>query len=188
MLLTATLAGGCGVSSKNPLGNPEAAVVDAKLMGMWNLRMPDEDDGAAVFLHIGRAEDGGDSGLLRCLAVFHNLRRTLPPASMAEMFTTEIGNRRLLNVKWLAESGSGQYSFLKYDVDDEQLRLYPLRKEPVAQAIEKDEIAGSLSWAVVTQSVNLTEDPDSLLKFMARTDDETLFGSSTNLVFDHISR
>ena len=176
---------GCGVQSLQPLSDPAKAQVDDRLISVWKFRDAGELGQGEMFLHVGKKQLGPE-GVAQCIFIQHSGGSTMS-ISKAAMFTTVIGEDKILNVRWATDSNDGRYAFFRYDFHEGDLQLYPPRSTVVAEAVRRGELEGSISSGVLAPHVALRSTSDELYKFVAQSDTSVLFGETTNLVFTRVA-
>jgi hypothetical protein len=174
LFLTLALAA-CIPESQNPVGDPGAAVKEPGLNGLWQT---DWEDGR-LFLHIF---DGGQ-GMVEVYTVNHKPDGT-GEADHYEGFISTVGNRRIANLQSVDtggedSGGAATYVFLAYELQPEgKLVVHFVDDKPFIAAVTAGKLQGQVTGEGDSQTVLVSDDTAKVAKFIAATDDATLYGKA----------
>lgn len=184
----ATCVSLCGcIESENPLSDPHEAVTDAKLLGSW--RQSDQEGHYLHFLRIGldRREAGRTRvAWTRVVNIEHSMSGD-DNVSAVFCFPTKIGESRYLNLlliepqsdadhlafykaiyddkldaEKMLELVSG-YWIVKYEVSDDELKLYAADNKVIKKAIADGAIKG--------QRNKVSDTTDNVVRYLASAGD-----------------
>ena len=172
----------CVVDSVNPLGSPESAKIDQRLLGYWVAPNGDIVHFSAKDTHwmevvtTPKPSEASD-----------NSTATQKPEPNV-FFVTTIGEDNYLNMRSTNNGSKVTYSLFRYTITpDQTLHMWGLSQDEMASAVR----AGKLKGAVREQGttghpphtdvdVHLTDSSDHLVKYIARHDPTDLFDAETD--------
>lgn len=185
------------VTSLNPLSDPNNAVFDERLKGVWHYHTEDNSD---VYLHIGKAAD--DKTLM--LSIEHMKNGTLS-TSRSIMFPTKINNNNYMNVQFdkhtddIPADHLGYY-FAKYDITNSgKLIINIMDTGKIIEAIEAGKLKGHITYRELRDpdnkdgkrrridSAKLTDSPKNISAFIKQTDDSILFTDTEKHEFEKLA-
>jgi hypothetical protein len=156
---------------QHPLSDPATAKVDTKLVGNWR----GTAGGHPVFMHV-YGKDGGHIDLV-LVADDGDKGATL---LAFEGFTTELGNRRFLNLRSKTAKGpwdagwalSEHYALGRYAIDAKgALTLWQLSDDVVKEAVK----AGKLKGTEKDDEITIGEETAKLAELFAKAESDKLF-------------
>lgn len=177
LLLAATLSG-C-VAATNPIGPPEAAFEEPRLLGVWTVDAGGEGNRAWEFVHI--LAKGDDKKHLDIIVANHEEKTW----AVFDAYVTAVGEREFLNLRIVAADGASTAQMEKY----EQRAIYPYgfaaiafdsdgrlkaayAGEVLAKAVLANQLAGENQgdWDVFISAPS-----ESIAEILAGADDAVLF-------------
>jgi hypothetical protein len=164
---------GCG-DSKNPLSDPTTSKADKRLLGVWKLV---EDNGQVTNFHVVPAGEKFPAAMMRVAFVRHEKGQ---PESSGEflIFPTALNGKTYLNVTdgmgkqgRSVEDKRGKaeavrfYSFIKYEVDGNTLRVWwPLVEQAKQQTIKAGKVKGVTEFGTPSRFTDTTENVAHLVE------------------------
>lgn len=168
-LFILVLVPACEPIGKNPLSDPEKAKLDKRILGLW---VGKTESDSLCYLHAVGAGKNVD-----LVAIIHN-EGSGAELLQLKVFPTKIKGHCYMNIRFVDATGepNGRYIFAQYDIVDSnnELRIRPLRREPIVQAIKKGDLKGEVSK--LGRSVQIDAESDDLATFFMKSDHNTLFG------------
>jgi hypothetical protein len=171
--------------SKYALCEPQQALPDPDLVGVWRLREP---TGETVFYHIGRVEGKLPPSVRRLIGVNYSKEKKLEPPAEMLIFSYMIRGRsyicaanveqekiRLMEEKgWLPEHVEGYFIFA-YRVEKDTLLVWPMNMAAKKQAVASGKIQGEVKKTDSgAETVKFTDTPAKLAELIAASG-ENLF-------------
>ena len=212
------LLSGCA-TSVHPLCDPAMAEPDKRLVGMWVEHDDKVQTNIVTYVHFAREpqkpldknREVPEPGLMRCWTIDHDAHTSVGGQfSGGRFFCTRIGNSNyssLVLAEVLASVDDSQrtsfeqslarfadvpgYSFVKYEVSDDQLVIWPTVQDQVAKSIVDKEIAGIAKKRKVApgdlpfpewEQVELTASTEELRAFIAAGRAEKWFSDDLKTV------
>jgi len=186
------LASGCE-DSKNPLSSPETSKVDQRLLGVWRYQ---GEEGEVTYYHMGQAGEKFPGGMMRIVTVRHDRTKVESPEECLA-FRTALGDKDYLNVvlegdkklvKLLNEKGWNadaieSYTFVKYQVDGDKVRMWLTDDDAKKAAIQSGKLKGVVE---ANKPSKLTDSTENVARFVVEAD-EGLFKSQELFQFERIS-
>jgi hypothetical protein len=177
LLLAASLSG-C-VAATNPIGPPEAAVEEPRLLGVWTADGDGGDNRAWEFVHV--LAKGDDKKHLDILVANHEEKTWV----VFDGYVTKVGEREFLNLRIVAADGTTTAQMEKY----QQRANYPYgfaaiafesdgrlkaayAGEVLAKAVQANQLAGETQgdWDVFVSAPS-----EQIANLLAGADDAVLF-------------
>lgn len=156
---------GCVTHFKNALTAPGTQKMDTSLCGTWGAQKENE----SIFIHIGKEEK---SELLRIAMVEFNDKSEVE-ISQWSGHTTQLDNKRYLNLKWLSPKEDKQdgYLIIKYETNGDHFGFFLLEDAIVEKAVQEGRLSGKVIKEKWSSSVWVTQDQKSLQQFILKNDD-----------------
>lgn len=172
--ILALLLAACVPDSRHPLSDPDKAVIDSRLTGLWVSRIDDEDafvhflpkgESEMDILTISYTKDGGASW------------------SAFTMFSSRIGDEWYMNVRASAANGRSAdedkghgYFLYRYRVSGNgELMVWSMAPSAAVAAIESG-LAGTVRKGKWTEEITITAPTGALAGYVGKSDPEWLFG------------
>jgi predicted small lipoprotein YifL len=171
-LLAAVMIGlaGCLPTSKNPLSDPDAAVADTHLDGVWYGKSGED----AIFLHFV----SGKAASMDIVEVDHQSGEA--HTSIYTMFPSVIEGQRYMNIR--EKNGEDKpYYFARYTISKSgALTIWLMSEKPVAKAVKAEKLTGKVTVKNAgesneTRDITLTTSTESLAAYVRKADPEILF-------------
>jgi hypothetical protein len=176
--------------SKSPLSDPDRALFDENLAGIWEStgNTPDQTTGTGYYF-IGRHGFGNDGprGIMKAVEV-RVWKDSLDNPRRYGFFVTHVGDDSFMNVlphealdalNW-NKNRIESYCICKYRLDGDTLYVWQMNEKAAAAAIEKGAMKGTIKRDDKSGSVDivLTSTTDDLVRFLASAGGKTLFPDS----------
>jgi hypothetical protein len=172
----------CEVDSENPLGSPESAQIDRRLLGDWVAQNGDIVHFSAKDAHwmatstTPKAPESPDSSSAS--------KKSEPDL----FFVTAIGDDTYLNMRSADKGSKTTYSLFRYTITpDQTLHMWGLSQDEMASAVRAGKLKGSVLERGTTGKpphtdvdVHLTDSSEHLVKFVSRHDPTDLFDVETD--------
>jgi hypothetical protein len=126
---------GCNVvESVQPLSDKETHVPDDRLAAQWRPVAPaDMPDAKPQETFVIRKRDG-------------HYEATSRESDLADLLTTKIGKQRYFSLKARKPAtANGTYAIYRYEIAGDELRIYRLEPERVAEAVQREQLAGTIT-------------------------------------------
>jgi len=167
----------CKVDSENPLGSPESAQIDQRLLGDWVAKNGDIVHFSAKDAHW-------------ILAVTTPKAPDASPTTNKKpepdlFFVTTIGDETYLNMRFASET---KYSLFRYTITpDQTLHMWGMSQDEMAAAVRAGKLKGTVQDGITSGKpprtdvdVHLTDSSERLVKFISRHDPEDIFDDETD--------
>jgi hypothetical protein len=169
----------CVVTSENPLGSPESAQIDQRLLGDWIAQNGDIVHFSAKDAHWMEAvttPKGPDSSSAN------------KKSESNLFFVTTIGDDTYLNMRSVGEGSRASYSLFRYTINpDQTLHMWGLSQDEMAAAVRAGKLKGTVREHRTTGhpphtdiDVYLTDSSEHLMKFISRHDPTDIFDAETD--------
>jgi hypothetical protein len=174
----------CGISSDNPLSDPQKAKVDEELLGTWENPNPDPASFCKTLTVEKLSLPGYPPGALKLTM---KPRDASQPAKIGVCFCTELNGRKyayhcgplvddgkqLPTWEKLVVSGYGIY---KYRVSGGSLTLWGGGGSTFAKAVEAGKVKGKWAGGPYYSYIQLTDTTANLAKFLSSDEADALLG------------
>jgi hypothetical protein len=173
----------CEIDSENPLGSPESAQIDQRLLGDWVAKNGDIVHFSAKDAHW-------------MLAVTTSQPTESPDRSTANnkkpepdlFFVTTIGDETYFNMRSVSKGSKTRYSLFRYTITpDQTLHMWGMSQDEMAAAIRSGKLKGTVKNNGVIGKpprtdvdVHLTDSSEHLVKFISRHDPADIFDDETD--------
>ena len=166
----------CVVDSENPIGSPESAQIDSRLLGDWVAKNGDVVHFSAKDAHW-------------MVAVTHP--QPPDPDKKPEpslFFVTIVGDETYLNMKSTGKDSKPVYSLFHYSItSDHKLEMWGLSQDEMAAAVRGGKLKGTVQDRGTTGQpphpdvdVHLTASSEALAKFISRHNPAEIFTDETD--------
>jgi hypothetical protein len=164
---------GCD-DSKNPLSDPQTSKPDERLVGVW-LERTDEGQ---TYWHVGHAGKESPSSVMRVVAVKHT-KENVESSEEHMLFPTVLKDKTYLNVVNDEESVQPLnkegwkpdlvecYTFLKYQLDGDNLVVWLIDEDAKDTAIKGRKVQGKMRQ----RFSRFTDTTENLARFVAEAGD-----------------
>ena len=162
---------GCLPVSQNPLSEPETAVADVRLAGVWYGKSGED----TIFLHFV----AGKGAAMDVVEVDHT-KGGDAHTNLYTMFPTLIGNTRYMNVRE-KKGTSKNYYLARYQIAPTgALSIWLISEKAVSKAINNDKLAGEITVKdsganAAERDVTISSSTEKLAAFVKKSDPEILF-------------
>jgi hypothetical protein len=173
----------CVVDSENPLGSPESAQIDQRLLGDWVAKNGDIVHFSAKDAHwmlavtTPKASESPDRSTA-------NNKKPEPDL----FFVTTIGGETYFNMRSVSEDSKTKYSLFWYTITpDQTLHMWGMSQDEMAAAVRAGKLKGTVQDRGATGKpprtdvdVHLTDSSEHLVKFISRHDPADIFDDETD--------
>jgi len=171
LLLTA-----CVVDSENPIGLPESAQIDQRLLGDWVAKNGDIVHFSAKDAH----------WMMAVTAPKEPDPAKNPKPDL--FFVTSIGDDTYLNMRSVSKDSKTTYSLFRYTItSDQKLEMWGMSQDEMAAAVRADKLQGTVQDRGTTGKpphpdvdVHLTDSSENLVKFISRHAPTDIFDDETD--------
>lgn len=185
VLICAFALAGC-VASKYPLYKPQYYEPDYQLLGLWHSA---SDWHTHEYLHVVLDREKN----MHLIRVAHPVSNRGKPVSIDELyiFPSRIGQLRFMNVELRgfdkkSKTRIRQYIVVKYTVSkQDELKVWVLKPQMIAQAIKKSEIAGERGEYNNSQYVRILARSKELRDWISSADENNYYPAR---VFKRLSK
>lgn len=174
-ILAATLAlGGCLPDTINPLGDPQTATADPRLVGEWSGTMNDEPASLTV--------TAGEGAMLNFRVVITDSEGKKDWV-LLDGFPAQIKQRSYMNVKFREERdkvydpNEQNFYVCRYVLAaDGTLTVWTMAEQPVVDAIAEGRINGSVDGGKDNRNIHITDSNLMLAEFVENSNPDIVFG------------
>jgi hypothetical protein len=166
------------VDSENPLGSPESAQIDQRLLGYWIAKNGDiiyfsaKDAHWMLAVTTPKASESPDPS---------TAKNNNPESDL--FFVTTIGDETYLSMRSASGDSKIKYSFYRYTITPEQtLQMWGMSQDEMAAAVRAGKLKGTVQDNGTTGKpprtdldVHLTDSSEHLVKFISRHDPTEIF-------------
>jgi hypothetical protein len=145
----------------NPLSEPQDSTIDRNLLGTWYTKSKGEN----VYIHF--EIDKVNSNMLNTELRSINNKEQKTEITLFTLFTTEINNKRYMNIKEQKEGKlSDYYSIIRYEIKDNKIKIYTINEAKLEKAISNNLILGSSRKGKLFYQVQITDIGLNTLKLL----------------------
>ena len=172
----------CIVDSENPLGSPETAQIDQRLLGDWVA--PNGD-----IVHFSARDAHWMVAVTTPKSTAASGSSTTNQKPQPDLFiVATIGEDNYLNMRSANDGSKPTYRLYRYTItSDQTLHMWGLSQDEIAAAVRAGRLKGTVHEQDTTGhpphtdvDVHLTDSSDHLVKFIARHDPTDLFDAETD--------
>jgi hypothetical protein len=187
---------GCIPESQHPLSDPQQAVQDAGLHGVWTLTSPNGD---VQYLHIAAEppKEGSmapEPGAMRSWLITHSAKnRQVSNPFGASFFTSQVGNGTYANVLMPFETDPERatkpktYWLIQYRVDGNALEVTSCDLQGVAALIDSGLLHGSVvREAAQIKAVTLSDSTAELGRYLREQGSDKFFPEKNKTVYQRL--
>lgn len=175
ILAAALTLSACLPDSINPLGDPQSAAPDPRLVGNWSGTMNDEPATLAV--------TAGEGAKLDFRVVTQGAEGKEDWVKLSG-FPATLKNQTYINVKFIEETdkvydpGEQNYYVCRYVLtDDGTLTVWTMAEQPVVDAIAAGRINGSVDGSKENRNIHITDSNVVLADFLGSANLDHLFSN-----------
>jgi len=170
----------CIVTSENPLGSPESAQIDQRLLGDWVAQNGD-------IVHFSAKDAHWMVSVTTPKMPDNSAANNKPEPSL--FFVTTIGDDTYLNMRSLGEgSKKASYTLYRYTItSDQTLHMWAMSQDEMAAAVRSGKLKGTVREQGTAGKpphtdvdVYLTDSTEHLVKFILRHDPTDIFDAETD--------
>lgn len=186
LLMSAFLLSSCFYPAlKKPLSDPDKAIPDGRLFGVWRPEVKDPTKPQPGIFFIGKSGHRGvPLGIMKCLVVSMD-RNEIVREDPLYFFISSVDNKRYLHLfdkavldpdkfpAWDQENIK-EYTLFRYKIEADKLTIWPMDSDAVETAIRKGKIEGSIREEKNQKRITL-RGGDNLSRFLADGGDKVLF-------------
>ncbi len=187
----------CVPESERPLSDPTTAQQDARLHGLWSVRL---ENGDIQYVHIGveperpldASRETPEAGLMRFWLIGHNaLNKQVGNPFGMRFFVTPVDDRMYANLVLAKDEHKTAkptvYWFLRYDVSGNELSVWGMDFEATAKVVEDKRLAGRVVRdGKELKEVTITDTTENVLRFLRSGGDEIVFPDSRKTVYRRV--
>ena len=174
VLFVSVFFAACGTVSVHPLSDPEKAVNDERLTGLWIAKIEKE----IVFAHF--LLKGESTTEIITVSTKGSGKGDWP---VFNMFPSRIGGESYMNVKLVVHNGKApddrekNYGLVRYRISiDGVLTVWRLNEKAIIEDIEGGKVEGEVKRGRWVNKAKITASTNQLAQYVRNSDQERLFG------------
>lgn len=163
----------CGAVSVHPLSDPEKAVNDQRLSGLWTAKIDNE----LVFAHFVNKDESTTE-----IVTVSSRENGNGDWTVFSMFPSRIGGESYMNVRLVIHNGEAagddekSYGLVRYRISkDGVLKVWRMSEKKLIEDIESGKLKGEVKKGSWVNDVIITAPTDQLARYVRNSDPKRLF-------------
>jgi hypothetical protein len=184
------------------LSDPDKAKPDLELLGVWGYSKNALKDPRYWFLFVGKSGNRHlPPGIMNLIQVESDLKNNVMAKEPLPFFTTEIGNSKYANIKYVDfvpaadraklatrdKRNTKGYLLIKYQVEQDSLIVWLPDSKAAADLVKTGKLKGSIAdGGLLKFNLATIDDSAGLSRFLGKGGDKALFPDEGKLVFSRV--